>query len=112
MKALWAHILWLHAAAWLPLQVLHSLAPHQQLTPNSLSLSHSTPLPRTTPRRFKLPIVVIVMNNGGIYGGDRRESALARAADAGAAAGGFGSDLPPTAFVKTRCVQLLRFRIA
>jgi len=52
--------------------------------------------------RYKLPVVVIVMNNGGIYGGDRRESALARAAEAGAQGAGFGSDPIPTAFVHSR----------
>ncbi len=53
--------------------------------------------------RYKLPIIVIVMNNGGIYGGDRRERPLIEAAAQGAARAGFGSDPPPTAFVDTRC---------
>ena len=50
--------------------------------------------------RYKLPVVVVVMNNGGIYGGDRRTQALAKAALSGAAGGGFGSDPAPTAFVE------------
>ena len=55
--------------------------------------------------RYKLPVVVVVMNNGGIYGGDRRSGALAAAAGRGAAGAGFGADPPPTAFVEgSRCV--------
>ena len=54
--------------------------------------------------RYKLPVVVVVMNNGGIYGGDRRTRALSDAAVKGAAKGGFGSDPAPTAFVEgSRC---------
>lgn len=49
--------------------------------------------------RYKLPIVIVVFNNGGIYGGDRREVPLSEAAGAGAAAGGFKGDPAPTAFV-------------
>lgn len=49
--------------------------------------------------RYKLPVVVIVMNNDGIYGGDRREEPIRTAAAKGAAAAGFGSDPVPTAFV-------------
>jgi 2-hydroxyacyl-CoA lyase 1 len=49
--------------------------------------------------RYKLPIVVIVMNNGGIYGGDRRASGLQGAAEAGLAKSGLASDPAPTAFV-------------
>eukprot|EP00798_Chlamydomonas_sp_ICE-L_P003822 gene3822-13894_t len=48
--------------------------------------------------RYKLPIVVIVMNNGGIYGGDRREKDLAAAAATGAQSAGFSSDPTPTEF--------------
>jgi len=51
------------------------------------------------PGRYRLPIVVLVFNNGGIYGGDRRTPELAAAAAAGAASAGFGADPPPTAFV-------------
>lgn len=39
------------------------------------------------------------MNNNGIYGGDRRETALRDAAAAGAAGGGFSTDPIPTEFV-------------
>eukprot|EP00967_Tisochrysis_lutea_P144516 scaffold269927_cov21-Tisochrysis_lutea.AAC.3 len=49
--------------------------------------------------RYRLPVVVLVMNNAGIYGGDRRPDALAAAAQRGMQAGGFGSDPAPTAFV-------------
>ncbi|BDA45528.1 probable 2-hydroxyacyl-CoA lyase at C-terminar half [Coccomyxa sp. Obi] len=49
--------------------------------------------------RYKLPVVIIVLNNGGIYGGDRRPSALQQAAASGATHAGFASDPVPTAFV-------------
>ncbi|KAG1660672.1 hypothetical protein FOA52_006833 [Chlamydomonas sp. UWO 241] len=49
--------------------------------------------------RYNLPVVLVIMNNGGIYGGDRRTESLTGAAAAGAARGGFGSDPVPTAFV-------------
>jgi len=44
-------------------------------------------------------VVVIVMNNNGIYGGDRRQEALRAAAEAGARGAGFAADPVPTAFV-------------
>ena len=54
--------------------------------------------------RYGLPIVVLVFNNGGIYGGDRRGDALRSAAAKGAKAGGFGFDPIPTDFVRNaRC---------
>ena len=54
--------------------------------------------------RYKLPVVIIVLNNGGIYGGDRRPSALQQAAASGAADAGFAADPVPTAFVPdARC---------
>ncbi|KAK9861943.1 hypothetical protein WJX84_011991 [Apatococcus fuscideae] len=49
--------------------------------------------------RYKLPIVIIIMNNSGIYGGDRRQPELQAAAAKGMKAGNFGSDPEPTAFV-------------
>ena len=53
-----------------------------------------------------MPIVVIVFNNGGIYGGDRRQPALQEAARAGAAKGNFSADPVPTAFVtNARCAE-------
>lgn len=51
-----------------------------------------------TAARFGLPITFVVLNNGGVYGGDRRSAALVEAAGKGAAGGGFGGDPPPTAF--------------
>ena len=51
-----------------------------------------------TAARFGLPITFVVLNNGGVYGGDRRRPALAEAAGRGADGGGFRSDPPPTAF--------------
>ncbi len=47
------------------------------------------------------------MNNGGIYGGDRRERDLVAAASQGAASGGFGQDPIPTAFVPASRYDLL-----
>ncbi len=49
--------------------------------------------------RYQLPIVVIIMNNSGIYGGDRRQQQLREAAHKGAKAAGFGDDPEPTSFV-------------
>ena len=49
--------------------------------------------------RYKLPIVVLIMNNSGIYGGDRRQQVLRDAAHKGAVAGGFADDPEPTSFV-------------
>ncbi len=50
--------------------------------------------------------MVIVFNNGGIYGGDRRQPALQEAAKAGAAKGNFSADPVPTAFVNdARCAR-------
>eukprot|EP00887_Chlorella_sp_A99_P002168 scaffold21.g2168.t1 len=41
--------------------------------------------------RYRLPIIVVIFNNGGVYGGDRRERALQRLAAAGLAAGAAGA---------------------
>lgn len=49
--------------------------------------------------RYNLPITIIVFNNGGIYGGDRREIHLRQLAENGLAANGYSSDPIPTAFV-------------
>ena len=47
------------------------------------------------------------MNNGGIYGGDRRPDALRAAALKGATSAGFRADPIPTAFVQqARCTAL------
>jgi len=49
--------------------------------------------------RYELPITVVVFNNGGIYGGDRRPGELRERAEAGLERAGFATDPPPTAFV-------------
>lgn len=61
-----------------------------------------------TMQRYKLPIIVIVMNNGGIYGGDRREQALISAASNGLGTVGFVTDPAPTSFVDTRYDLLMK----
>ena len=54
-------------------------------------------------------MVVIVLNNGGIYGGDRRPDALRAAAAKGASGAGFRDDPIPTAFAEqTRCAYVLK----
>lgn len=54
--------------------------------------------------RYQLPVVVLVFNNGGIYGGDRRTASLKAAAAQGAASNGFKHDPIPTDFVNdARC---------
>jgi 2-hydroxyacyl-CoA lyase 1 len=57
--------------------------------------------------RYRLPITVLVFNNGGIYGGDRRPAALRAAAAAGLAWAGAPADPPPTAFVPGARYELL-----
>ena len=49
--------------------------------------------------RYKLPIAVVVFNNGGIYGGDRREDGLRGRAARGLENAGWPDDPAPTAFV-------------
>ncbi|KAL4431652.1 hypothetical protein ABPG77_001494 [Micractinium sp. CCAP 211/92] len=57
--------------------------------------------------RYKLPVCVLVFNNSGIYGGDRREQRLRELAEAGLAAAGHDDDPAPTAFVPSARYQLL-----
>jgi 2-hydroxyacyl-CoA lyase 1 len=57
--------------------------------------------------RYALPITVVVFNNGGVYGGDRRPEGLRAAAAAGLAAGGHPADPAPTAFVPGARYELL-----
>ena len=49
--------------------------------------------------RYNLPITIVVFNNGGIYGGDRRPDAVREAAHAGLESAGFPNDPAPTSFV-------------
>lgn len=49
--------------------------------------------------RYKLPITVVVFNNGGIYGADRREEELRGRAARGLESAGWPDDPAPTAFV-------------
>jgi 2-hydroxyacyl-CoA lyase 1 len=58
-------------------------------------------------RRYNLPVCVVVMNNGGIYGGDRREQRLRELAAAGLAAAGVPTDPAPTDFVPQSKYHLL-----
>ena len=57
--------------------------------------------------RYHLPITFVVLNNGGIYGGDRREEGVRKLAEAGLAAAGHASDPAPTAFVPDARYDLL-----
>ncbi|PRW45703.1 2-hydroxyacyl- lyase isoform A [Chlorella sorokiniana] len=57
--------------------------------------------------RYNLPVCVVVMNNGGIYGGDRREQRLRELAAAGLAAAGVPTDPAPTDFVPQSKYHLL-----
>lgn len=57
--------------------------------------------------RYGLPVVIVVFNNNGIYGGDRRAKELAAAATAGATAHGFASDPSPTDFVPNARYQMV-----
>lgn len=44
--------------------------------------------------RYNLPICIVVINNGGIYGGDRRQQALVELAETGTRGGSrAGGDL-------------------
>jgi len=57
--------------------------------------------------RYNLPITVIVFNNGGIYGADRRGEDLRNAAEAGLEKAGWKADPAPTAFVPNARYDLL-----
>ena len=49
--------------------------------------------------RYKLPITIVVFNNGGIYGGDRRDDGVRGRAARGLENAGWPDDPAPTAFV-------------
>ncbi len=97
-----------------PTSAMGSRSPECSLIlPHSFSLTPTLSLSRTRSHpvvhdacmmhkqcRYKLPVVVLVMNNGGIYGGDRRTAALADAAARGLNGAGFSSDPAPTSFVE------------
>lgn len=57
--------------------------------------------------RYRLPIAFVVFNNGGIYGGDRRERALRGLAERGMKSAGFEEDPAPTAFVPGSRYELM-----
>lgn len=57
--------------------------------------------------RYSLPILFIVMNNGGIYGGDRRTAKLQALASKGLSSIGHPYDPAPTAFVADAKYYLL-----
>lgn len=57
--------------------------------------------------RYKLPIIIVVFNNGGIYGGDRREDGLRGRAARGLEKAGWPDDPAPTAFVPGARYDLL-----
>lgn len=57
--------------------------------------------------RYNLPVVLVVLNNGGVYGGDRRKEGLRERASAGLRQVGFDSDPPPTAFVPDAKYELV-----
>ena len=59
-----------------------------------------SPSPSNASCRYRLPIVIVVINNNGIYGGDRRPQLLQEAAQKGAEQGGFKQDPIPTEFVR------------
>lgn len=59
------------------------------------------------PHRYNMPVVVVIMNNGGIYGGDRRPDVLRQAAADGLQAVGLLTDPIPTEFAPTRYDALM-----
>lgn len=57
--------------------------------------------------RYNLPVTIIVFNNGGIYGGDRRLDTVKEAAAAGLESAGFPNDPAPTSFVSNARYDML-----
>lgn len=57
--------------------------------------------------RYHLKVIVVVLNNGGIYGGDRRPQGEKERARKGLRGVGYGHDPPPTAFGATSQYELL-----
>lgn len=79
--------------------VILQMAMRVHLQQQHVSSQHDPPCKLVCTCRHQLPIVVIIMNNSGIYGGDRRQEQLREAAHKGATAAGFGQDPEPTSFV-------------
>merc|ERR1711924_453329 len=48
--------------------------------------------------RYGLKVIIVVLNNGGIYGGDRRSESTRAKVEQGMKVAGFGGDPAPTAF--------------
>ena len=57
--------------------------------------------------RYNLPIVFVIINNGGVYGGDRREAAVQDLASKGLKKAGYEQDPAPTAFVPGSMYDML-----
>ena len=49
--------------------------------------------------RYNLPIAFVIFNNGGVYGGDRRDQELRELSQQGLGQAGYANDPAPTAFV-------------
>lgn len=57
--------------------------------------------------RYQLPIIFLIFNNGGIYGGDRRSEEIKEAARKGLEQAGYSKDPAPTAFAPNCRYELL-----
>jgi 2-hydroxyacyl-CoA lyase 1 len=57
--------------------------------------------------RYHLKVIVVVLNNGGIYGEDRRPQKEKERAKGALESVGYGQDPPPTAFGATSSYELL-----
>lgn len=57
--------------------------------------------------RYGMPIIFIVFNNQGVYGGDRRDQETRELAENGLKVAGWNKDLSPTAFVPNARYDLM-----
>ena len=96
-----------------PKRVVRSLEPRLPATAAPLPPA-MPPCPHPRPPRlraccrYNLPVTIVVFNNDGVYGGDRRPPHLRALASAGLAAGGHPpGDPPPTSFVPGAQYHLL-----